>query len=355
MSTIRTYPMSNSSVLRINADRDIINKSPDYQRRGELWGPDKRQLLIDSILNDYDIPKIYFHVFNDRQKREIKGNFEYAIIDGRQRLETIWSFINGDFSLDKDFEYLKDPNTKAGNLTYPELAKKYPRLKILFDSFILPIILVETDDIDLIEDMFSRLNEAVPLNAAEKRNAIGGPMAETIRKITENPFFTHKIRISDKRYQHREVAGRLLFLEYSQKYSKKIIDTKKPYLDALVWEYKNNKKTDNNELGKMVTDILDVMNSVFTSKDYLLTSQSVVPIYYLLFKEAEQSKSSNRITRQKLIKFNDDRIKNRKFAEKDITKANFDFLEYDRLSQQGTNDASSIKERLRIIREYFQI
>jgi hypothetical protein len=40
--------------------------------------------------------------------------------------------------------------------------------------------------------MFSRLNEAVPLNAAEKRSAIGGPMALAIREISEHSFFNEK-------------------------------------------------------------------------------------------------------------------------------------------------------------------
>jgi hypothetical protein len=355
MATIKTYPLGGSTVLRINADRDIIDSSPEYQRRGELWGLDKRQLLIDSILNDYDIPKLYFHALSEKQKKSNSKKYEYSIIDGRQRLETIWSFINGDFSLDKDFEYLKDPKIKAGNLTYPELAQKYPRLKINLDSFVLPIILVETEDMDLIEDMFSRLNEAVPLNAAEKRNAIGGPMAVTIRKVTKNIFFTNKVKISDKRYQHREVATRLLFLEYSQKYLKKIIDTKKPYLDAFVREYKDFKKNDSDELAKSVMDVLALMNNVFTGNDSLLNSQSVIPIYYLLFNEAEENNSLAKISRQKFIKFNEERNKNRITAEKDITKANFDYLEYDRMSQQGTNDAASIKERLRIIKEYFKL
>ena len=38
-------------------------------------------------------------------------------------------------------------------------------------------------------------------------------------------------------------------------------------------------------------------------------------------------------------------------AEKDITQANFELLEFDRMSQQGTNDADSIKERVRIFGE----
>lgn len=355
MSTIKTYPMQKTAILRINAKRRNINTYPEYQRRGELWNKEKRQLLIDSILNDYDIPKIYFHELTEKQKRQQNIKYDYAIIDGRQRLETIWSFIDGEFPLAKDFEYLEKPEIKAGNLTYPELAKKFPDLKIDFDSFPLPIILVQTEDIDLIEDMFSRLNEAVPLNAAEKRNAIGGPMAKVIRDLTKNHFFSKKVKISDRRYQHREVSARLIFIEYSLKYQKKIIDTKKPYLDALVWDYKNRIKKGSNELKKEIYKTLDLMNQVFSNADDLLGTQAVIPIYYLLFKEAQKNGSLDKISRQKFISFTEKRRKNRKVAEKDITKANFDYLEYDRMSQQGTNDASSIKERLQIIKEYFQI
>ncbi len=65
-------------------------------------------------------------------------------------------------------------------------------------------MVVETDDLDLIEEMFSRLNEAVPLNAAEKRNAFGGPMAKAIRDVAEHQFFNSLVAFSNRRYQHRE-------------------------------------------------------------------------------------------------------------------------------------------------------
>lgn len=355
MSIIKTYPMQKNAILRINAKRENINTSPEYQRRGELWNRDKRQLLIDSILNDYDIPKIYFHELTEKQKRQQDMKYDYAIIDGRQRLEAIWSFTDGGFALAEDFKYLMKPEIKAGDLTYPELAKKFPALKIDFDSFQLPIILVQTEDINLIEEMFSRLNEAVPLNSAEKRNAIGGPMARVIRDLTKNHFFSKKVKIPDKRYQHREMSARLIFIEYSLKREGKIIDTKKPYLDALVQDYKSHIERDSNELQKVVYETLDLMNQVFSDADDLLGTQVVVPIYYLLFKNAQKNKSLDKISRQEFISFTEKRRENRTVAEKDITKANFDYLEYDRMSQQGTNDASSIRERLRIIRQYFQI
>lgn len=352
MAIIKTYEMKNSSILRINFEKNHIQANPDYQRNSEIWTLEKRQLLIDSILNEYDIPKLYLHVLPKKKQKLNEKDYKYAIIDGRQRLETIWSFINGDFSLASDFKYLRNVNVNAGGFTYGDLSKKYPELKVMFDSFAMPIVCVETEDTELIEDMFSRLNEAVPLNAAEKRNAFGGQMIKTINFVSKHNFFREKVKFPNKRYQHKEVATKLLFIEYSLNETNKIIDTKKAYLDDFVKKFKVNNRLKAKPLEETVIQIIDMMNPIFTKKDILLKTQAIVPIYYLLFRELSPSGKVKSITRNRLVEFRDEIDNNRKIAEQDITKANFEMLEFDRMSQQGTNDYVSIKERLRIIKEF---
>jgi len=350
MATIKTYPLQSSAILRINSEKDLIDVSPPYQRKGEIWSLEKRQLLIDSILNDYDIPKIYFYVLPRDRNQTFGENFLYAVIDGRQRLEAIWDFINGEFPLSEDFKYLKDESIKGENLTYPELAQKYPRLKIIFDSFVLPIVLVETEELDLIEDMFSRLNEAVPLNSAEKRNAFGGAASKLINSLSEHDFFKNKVKFLNNRYQHKEVIARLIFIEYSLMINNKIIDTKKPYLDNLVKEFKDLDESDELKIiNEEIRLVLGKMCEIFSDNDSLLRSQAYVPIYYLVFKQAIHDEKTSLLGRQKFLQFQDKIKDNKILAEKDISKADFDFLEFDRLSQQGTNDASSIKERVSIM------
>ncbi len=39
--------------------RNKIDMNPPYQRRGRLWSDSDKAFLIDSILNGYDIPKLY--------------------------------------------------------------------------------------------------------------------------------------------------------------------------------------------------------------------------------------------------------------------------------------------------------
>jgi hypothetical protein len=131
----------------------------------------------------------------------------------------------------------------------------------------------------------------------------------------------------------------------------KIIDTKKPYLDKMVKDYREmRKKTDLVYLATI--SVLDEMTKVFSDSDTLLKAQGVIAVYYLTFKAGIANKTLGNITRKGLLNFFDILKENEQVAEEDITKAMFEYLEFDRMSQQGTNDASNIKERTRILSEF---
>lgn len=348
MSYIETNPVKNATILRLYSERDEIIVDPEYQRNGSVWTPEKKQLLIDSILNNYDIPKIYFHQFS-REEKSRTGK-SYAIIDGKQRLETIWGFIEGDFCLSEGFEYQDNLTAKIGGLSYADLAKEYPKIQIKFDSFVLPVIGIQTDDIELIEEMFSRLNEAVPLNSAEKRNAFGGNMVKAIRDLSDHQLFQNKVRFKNNRYQYYEVAARFLLVEISSIEHDKLIDTKKVYLDAMAKKYKTENVETVNKVKSIVKAVMNSMNSCFVDNDPLLRAQGSLVVYYLLFKQS--NKSNFEVHRSKLLKFETEVKENRALAELNYEEADYDLLEYDRLAQHGTNDVSNIKERLRILSEY---
>ena len=94
---------------------------------------------------------------------------------------------------------------------------------------------------------------------------------------------------------------------------------------------------------------LRIMDLCFTIGDNLLRAQGNIVVYYLLFKWAEET--AFLVTRSKLLSFTELVKTNREIAEANYENADFDLLEYDRLTQQGTNDASNIRERLRILTE----
>ena len=192
--------------------RERIQLAPDYQRMSDIWTLDKRQLLIDTILNEFDIPKLPLHKFSSPLKKHGR-TYDYAIIDGKQRLETVWAFLDGNIALSSEFEYFRDAKIRAGDMTYAELGKAYPDLKVQFDSFQLTTVCIETDELEMIEEMFSRLNESAPLAAPEKRNAYGGPLPVAIRKLATETFFRTDLPFPNKRYRHFDLATKFLLTE----------------------------------------------------------------------------------------------------------------------------------------------
>ena len=351
MPSIRISELRNSSILRVYADKDGIQTDPEYQRMGDVWNLDKRQLLIDTILNDFDMPKLYFHELTQPKPVSDGRSVKYAVIDGRQRLESIWGFIEGRFSLADDFVFFERENIRPGGMTYADLAREYPQLKTQIDSYTLPITTVLTDDHDLIEEMFLRLNEAAPLNAAEKRNAMGGPMAEVIRWVSEHHFFTDKVAFSNRRYQYRELAARFLLLTTIGT----VGDTKKVYLDNMIQIFKDNgAKEEANRIGHEVEDILGSATKIFVDRDNLLRAHGTTVVYFQVLKEALKAGWSEKITRDKLATFEELRRKNRLAAQEDIAKADYDLLEFDRMNLQGTNDKTSIEFRTRTLANFLQ-
>ncbi|MCF3501863.1 DUF262 domain-containing protein [Stenotrophomonas maltophilia] len=347
MSYIETGPLKNSTIMLLYSERDRIQLDPPYQRMGGVWTLEKKQLLIDSILNDYDLPKLYFHELP--REGNSSSEFVYSVVDGRQRLQAIWDFIDGRFSLSRDFEYQRDLSINLSGLSYEDIAKGHPKMRIAFDSFVMPVVSIRTDDEDLIEDMFSRLNEAVPLNAAEKRNAIGGDMVVAIREIAASDLFTKCVKFNNNRYQHRESAARLLLSEEAIRTHGRLIDTKKEYLDALARDYSSDRKTEVLTLKSAVLSVTNSMAQLFNEKDELLQSQGNMVVYFLLFRAALSTGEVDLLTRRKIIDFREKLKDNRIKASEDYAESSYELLEYDRLTQQGTNDASNIKERFGII------
>lgn len=343
MTKFLVHALQDSSVLALSDMRERIKLNPDYQRPGGVWPVKKKQLFIDSLLNGYDIPKMYFHQLTGSYTSK---QFQYGIIDGRQRLEAIWQFIDGHFTLADDFHYYDDDSYQAGGMDFSELESEYPRLAIRLNARNLTVIVVDTNDLDHIEEMFSRLNEAVPLNAAEKRNAFGGPLPKIIRELAVHHFFQKKISIPKTRYRHFDIATKMLFEEDNEE----IVDTKKARLDYFVRTNKDSDESDFEELTNRTRKVLDRMTEIFLDKDRLLKSSGKVVVYFTLFsrvlKEGELE-----ISRQKLEEFEAAREKNRRKFEEEEDEIIYEWIEFDELAQSA-NDAAAIKERVRVLRDY---
>jgi len=148
--------------------RTAIDTNPDFQRP-PVWSTAQKQMLIDSILRNYDVPKLYW-----RQKS--KQPATYDVVDGQQRLRAIWDFYEGKFALPRDADPIDGLQIKG--LKYADLPHE---LRIRCDTYNLDVVILSESDEDETREMFLRLQNGTSLKAQEKRNAMPGEMGNFVR------------------------------------------------------------------------------------------------------------------------------------------------------------------------------
>lgn len=319
--------------------RYSIDFSPAYQRRGNIWKLKQKQLLIDSILNGFDIPKFYFQFMPDR-------TYNYAIIDGKQRIETILGFIDGDFPLAKDFKFFdRDMSMKFGNIAncyYDEIDSIAPTIIARLLQYELSIVFMDTDTPDSVNEMFIRLNSGIPVSTAEKRNAMGGRLSQRIQTICDTSiFFNASIAINNMRFQHNDLAIKLLMLECGYP------DLTKNSVDRFI--------EDNRDVGQLCEDALirlemklQKLSEVFQRRDKLLSKKNIIITLYTML---------NRVPypplRELLKAFEDDRARAQREEQPQNGELS-ELIEFSRLLQQGADKKSSIQERSQIMMKYYE-
>lgn len=324
--------------------RHSIDMSPPYQRRGRLWSPSDKAYLIDSIINGFDVPKLYLADFQMGENSLNRSRLPYAIIDGKQRLEAIFDFFDNKLVLNEDFGWRGDGSLKLGGLSLRDLRNSHPIIAEVFETETVDMMSVVTNDEADINELFVRLNRSKPLTGAEIRNAMLGPVSDTIRNVARHAFFIENIKFSVTRAGDYNAAAKIVLFEYENR----MTSTKKRDLDA----FTNPAKLDGSRLelaGRRALDNLDNMQEVFLPKDDLLASAGLLPVYYWLTRNA--SLETQPFIREFLVAFEKERRENRKRQIAGLAKdAHPIFSRYDAFNR-STNDFGSHVGRYEILRD----
>jgi Protein of unknown function DUF262 len=133
-----------------------LSERPSFQRR-YVWTNLLSSRLIESILLNVPIPPCYLSQ---------NENYELDVIDGQQRLFSIYRFLDNQFAL-SGLEVLKDLN----GLRFHKIP---PKLQRQLKTHTLRCVAITNESHPEIKfDVFERLNtNTVPLNAQELRNCV---------------------------------------------------------------------------------------------------------------------------------------------------------------------------------------
>lgn len=162
----------------------LVNRK--YQRK-LVWTREEKEKLIGSILRGYPIPLFLF-----AERSQIHGSGKYEIIDGMQRLNAIFSFIENSFSFEdkyydlNEYSYAKQLSEKN---IFQSINKENSYLSPeecanLLDYQLAVTIYPAMEEEDITE-VFGRFNSGGKrLSSQERRQAgVTTPFAEVVRKI----------------------------------------------------------------------------------------------------------------------------------------------------------------------------
>ncbi len=307
-----------------------IRFNTEYQR-SYIWTPTKKQLLIDSILRDYDINKIFL--------RQLENGM-YECLDGQQRLRSIFDFLSGDFALGESSNNIGLQNKKISDLqtSYPQFYYKLLYYKI--DA----VVVYQADD-ETTSDIFLRLQEGIPLNSAEKLNAMRGTLRNRVVELSRHSFW-QSIGIENYRFGHRYICAQIALLELTNTNLPEngihVSDVKFPKLRHY---YQLYKAVDPPEkvLGQ-IRDTLKLLHDALGQKASIIRQKGdIIPIYLL---------ASYLLRRYGSVKQNGDKFRN--FIEDFLTKvyapqASNEYFDYKYARSRSTESRKSIGDGFKVI------
>ena len=147
------HPISD---IRDWSEAGRLELRPDFQRR-EVWSAPARVMLMDTILRDIPMPKIFL-------ANSIKEGKTYrVVIDGQQRISAILAFLRNEFSLEEPFT--GDEKGKLFSELHQEIQDRFLSYQIDFNEAINP-----SDN--EVREVYARVNKyTVPLTKQELRRA----------------------------------------------------------------------------------------------------------------------------------------------------------------------------------------
>jgi len=164
-----------------------VDLAPEFQRRARLWPIKRKSQLIESLLLRIPLPVFY-----------VAANFDddWVVVDGLQRITTIYDFISGEFVL-KGMEYLN----QLEGMRYDDLDRSMQR-RISETELIYNVIQPGTPD-EVMMNIFRRINTGgMPLNGQEIRNAINkGPARKFLESLAQSNEFAEATDRSVKDYR----------------------------------------------------------------------------------------------------------------------------------------------------------
>lgn len=139
-------------------NRNQLDLDPPYQRRS-VWSERYRTDFVTTVLLNYPCPAIFLY-----EQISADGSFIYKVVDGKQRLSTLFSFVRGEFPVADDY-----PAESVRGKFFTDFDDK---MKLSVWRYSFAVEFIEQENESLVNDIFNRINKNVArLSPQELRHA----------------------------------------------------------------------------------------------------------------------------------------------------------------------------------------
>lgn len=255
-----------------------IDMDADYQRE-KIWSTEQQEALLDSIIENIDIPKLYL--------AEVENNkeFDYECIDGKQRMASLLNFFRPDGS---------SKPIRVGILstlyTYDQLKKDHPNYAKQMEDYELHFLVykksfLEEKTEDFINKIFRRLQLGIRLNAGETLKSYTGVIRNFIFKdIGGNGPFLKNTGLSEKRFQRELALSQICFNSFKKfEGEDNFARARTSDIERFITENPEVERDDSNL--QRIRKILDIMNSSFGDNAKNISGRAAVVSAYLFIED----------------------------------------------------------------------
>ncbi|MBC3921022.1 DUF262 domain-containing protein [Undibacterium sp. CY18W] len=248
---VNTIPALIDGIIK-RIDFKEIDLAPAFQRKARLWDIGRKSRLIESLL--LKIPLPVFYVASDGEDR-------WSVVDGIQRMTTIYDFVKNVFVL-QDLEYL----TKLNGSTFEQLPRPLQR-RIEETQLIMNLIQDGTPE-EVMINIFKRINTGgMELTAQEIRNALNkGVVREFLQEVAKAREFSTATTnpVNDTRMQAQEMVLRFFafYLHPWQEYASKN-DGLDKFLTQTMRELNTLSEAERGDLDKKFRQAMDCSRAIF--------------------------------------------------------------------------------------------
>ena len=329
----------NWSVERLNKHRDSIS-FPEYQREKSLWPVEKKSLLIDSILHDIDIPKLYFNQISENN---------YEVIDGQQRLWAIWEYLQGRFPYKSQDKSGKPKRFKQLSPDQQNQISNYPLQITVFQE--------ATDE--YLRQLFVRLQLGLLVNTGEKLNAAKGRMKDLVFKSLAKHSFIKQIGIPKRRFAKETLCAQICINSFArERWNGKFSRTRYEDLIHFFDEFADPRGIDF-QLFKNQSDkikcVLDRLHMIFGGNSKNLKNRSfVLSIFFfveqILNSEGDLSKDESKLIADFIFKL---WKRLREETKLGMDRQNRELYSFQTMLNSAPGEAYQIERRQNKLNEYY--